>query len=152
MKTCFQLFLAFICTLTNPALAGSPPGSFEFDMREDRQDAVVLAYRYGTSNEWIGKPQSPEGRVYWWDNLGTGGLQADFLYVKWRNRTTGAIFEDHVDLRSRLAGDLSDASLYFMIYADQLQVYLVYREPRQPDTPKQGPAVWSGRRVTKIYP
>ena len=123
-------------------------------MREDGQDAVVLEYRYGSESRWIGETQSGsnEGHVHWFERSLIDIPQPEFLYVKWRNRETGKVFEDKVDLRGRLPRDLKDQTVYFMIRGAQLYVYLVSKQPRPSSMPSNGPRLYDDKIVITIYP
>lgn len=49
----------------------------------------------------------------------------EFLYVKWRIKETGEVIEDRVDLRDRLAKNMFDHRLTFVIDDTRLYIYLV---------------------------
>ena len=75
------------------------------------------------------------------------------LYVKWRVKSTGAIYEDTVDLRRRLPRDITGQRLYFIAQGAQLHVYLIsMNERRPPDMPAVGPKMYSHMKVVEIYP
>jgi len=73
---------------------------------------------------------------------------ADFLYVKWRDKTTDQVYEDRVDLRKRLPpfDEMYGQKVYFLVEDNQLYVYLIPRtewgEQTQPQT-AQPTAQWS---------
>jgi len=151
------LALATACALA--ACAASPPGvvdhAFGFDMRGDGQDAEVLDYRYGESKLPVHAPESAvmEGKTLWYESVQGPMLRGDFLYVKWRNRSTGQVYEDTVDLRKRLPANVTDQKVYFMIKGPQLYVYLIsLREQRPPDMPPNGPRVYRSLKTITIYP
>jgi hypothetical protein len=79
-------------------------------------------------------------------------LRGDFLYVKWRNVDTYQVYEDTVDLRSRLPRDIEGQRVYFMIRGSQLYVYLISRESKPPDMPAIGPRMYRDRKVIQVYP
>lgn len=127
---------------------------FGFDMRRDDQDAVVLEYRYGNSSDWIG-PKADEikdDRIFGFEATGGYFTRPEFLYVKWRNRTTGQVFEDKADLRKQLPRNFDGQEVYFMIRGAQLYVYLISQEPRPAGMAPNGPrATWDKKTLT-IYP
>ena len=51
----------------------------------------------------------------------------DFLYVKWRDKATQKVYEDRVDLKSRLPSpkEMHKKKIYFLIDDNQLYVYLI---------------------------
>lgn len=127
---------------------------FEFNMLRDDQDAEVLDYRYGNSKIPV-FPTVDEvkaGKVF--NGNGVMGYMSreDFLYVKWRNKLSGKIYEDNVDLRFRLPRDITHHKIYFMIRDAQLYVYLITPNIRHPDTPAIGPAMFQSRQIVQIYP
>lgn len=132
----------------------SVPHVFGFDLKDDDQDAVVLEYRYGSESQWVGHTENDfrDGRVYWGDRRMVNMRRPEFLYVKWRNRNTGQVFEDKVDLRQRLPRDLKDQTVYFMIRGAQLYVYLASDQLRPPDVPPNGPRIYKRYLVSTIYP
>jgi len=86
----------------------------------------------------------------------------DFLYVKWRDRTTGTVYEERVDLKRRLPPPrkMYRNQVYWLIEDNQLYVYLIpfggdqYRpiNRRPPDKPRNGPIKASHLDVKTLYP
>jgi hypothetical protein len=60
----------------------------------------------------------------------------EFLYVKWRIKATGEIFEDRVDLRERLPKNMTNHTLTFSIDEKQLHVFVATPFPRNPKDEK----------------
>ncbi len=56
----------------------------------------------------------------------TSGMmpRGEYLYVKWRVKATGEVYEDKVDLTHRLPADMTNYGLHFAIFGSQLYVYL----------------------------
>ena len=79
-------------------------------------------------------------------------LVGDFLYVKWRIKDTGLVYEETVDLRQRLPRNIKDHTVYFDIKGAQLYVYLISPERRPPDMPPNGPHMYDYRKIFTIYP
>lgn len=79
-------------------------------------------------------------------------LRGEFLYVKWRLKSTGQIYEDNVDLRQRLPTDIKDHRIHFAINGTQLYIYLIAPERRAKDMPAIGPEMYRYRKTTMIYP
>ena len=105
---------------------------FEFNAKMDSPDVQVLDYEYST--------RKPSKEAY----LGIGGNRisqqtgiyggfpvGDFIYMKWRIRSTGEVFEDRVNLRGRLPSDISDHKIYCVIDGKQLYVLLIDSETRK---------------------
>jgi hypothetical protein len=144
--------VAFIMGCANRGLVFH---SFEFDARRDSPDAEILNYRYGDSKQPGARPPEwalRQGKVA--QATATGGemLRANELYVKWRIRSTGAIFEDTVDLGKRLPRDIERQCVYFVVKGAQLYVYLVSDQRREPHEPANGPSIYHHRKVSTIYP
>ena len=128
---------------------------FEFDARRDSPDAEILNYRYGDSKQPGARPPEwalRQGKVAQATTIIGEMLRANELYVKWRIRSTGAIFEDTVDLGKRLPRDINRQGVYFVVEGAQLYVYLVSDQRRAPDEPPNGPSIYHHRKVTTIYP
>lgn len=149
-------FLA-CAALATCAAPGVVDHAFEFDTRDDNQDAVVLNYRYGDSK--LPGASADEERVKAGGTVvGTGVhgpmRRGDFLYVKWRINGTGQVYEDTVDLRHRLPRDIKDHRITFLIRGPQLYVFLVPPDSkkRPPGVAPNGPRMYSHLDVKTIYP
>jgi hypothetical protein len=129
--------------------------AFSFDVRRDSQDDVeVLNYRYGNSKLPV---RASETRVRDGETFGFQGvhgpmLRGEFLYVKWRLKSTGQVYEDNVDLRQRLPDDIKDHRVHFIIHGAQLYIYLITPERRTKDEPAIGPEMYRYRKTILIYP
>lgn len=129
--------------------------SFSFDARLDSPDVEVLDYRYGDPDqhgERAPKWQLQEGDIR--QSTGVYGLieVGRSLYVKWRIKETGEIFEDNVDLRKRLPPDMEGFRVYFVIKKTQLYVYLISPEPRPLGFPRGPLKEFTHLKVFTIYP
>lgn len=127
-------WLLATCLLAMAAGCASPVQSagtaqyhaFGFDAYADSPDTEILAFKYGPGG--IPQLQSP----FWKDATDARqavGIHATMsieggLYVKWRLRSTGQIFEDTVDLRAVLQRDLTNQRVYFVAQGNKLFVYL----------------------------
>lgn len=85
----------------------------------------------------------------------------EFLYVKWRDKGTGKVYEDRVDLRKRLPTpkDMYGTDIYFLIDENQLYVYLIPRREwdtrlnyRPEGNPANGPEGYQHLDVKTLYP
>lgn len=142
-----------------PACAGSPPlvdHAFGFDLRQDGQQAEVLDYRYGDSHLPVQAAPAAvaAGQTFAFAGVHGPMRRGETLYVKWRDRASGQIHADTVDLRARLPADLRDHTLYVLIRGAQLIVYLVSPRgvPRAASAPADGPRLYLDRNVVQIYP
>jgi len=152
-------------------LSGRTFHSFELDPVNDSPDSDLLFYRYGHSNE-----QGLQTRQHSLDMSGgrssgvsiTGDLPiGDDLYMKWRDRKTGQVYEDTVDLKSRLPFNMRGKRIKPIVEGSQLYVYLIAFEEVRPvfsyadadmirryaTTPRQKALSGFGRyKVLQIYP
>ncbi len=108
--------------------------AFSFDARWDSPDVEILNYRYGDSN--LPGTRMPaallrEGGVSGSTGINGAFPRGDSLYVKWRIKATGEVFEDTVDMKSRLPEDITGQRIYFVIDGTQLYVYLISRDPKR---------------------
>ena len=101
---------------------------FKFNAHWDSPDIRILNYRYGSS-DFI-NVQPPEERL----RIGNVKQQegkyilqplGDELYVKWKIKSTGAIHEDTVDLKSLLPLNMEENDIQFIMNGSQLHVYVV---------------------------
>jgi hypothetical protein len=129
--------------------------AFGFNAVQDSPGVEILDYRYGDSKQpTASNPEHlrKEGRSLQGTSIQGRMLRGDFLYVKWRIRSTGQVYEDTVDLRNRLPADIAHDTVYFIVKGPQLYVYLIKDELRDPDTPPIGSAVYAPLKAIAIYP
>ncbi|HUX81328.1 MAG TPA: hypothetical protein VMV35_00675 [Halothiobacillus sp.] len=108
--------------------------AFSFDARWDSKDVEVLDYRYGDYVMTRAPAyQLRQGQVGQMTNINGPFPRGDTLYVKWRIKSTEEIFEDTVDLKSRLPDDITRHRIYFIIKGPQLNVYLISPEKLNPN-------------------
>jgi len=134
--------IACLFTVLTACASGLVFHEFSFDATRESPGAEVLDYRYGDSRQ-------PSARASDYDkehgsvrqSVGIHGdmLRGDTLYVKWRIKSSGKVYEDTVDLKSLLPRDISKHRIHFTIKDSQLFVYLVTPERRPPDFPAIGP-------------
>ena len=77
-----------------------------------------------------------------------------FLYVKWRDMKTKQVFEDKVDLKSRLPSAINDYGIIFFLFVSKLFVYLVSpRDDERPPSWPKGPIKYKEHlKQWEIYP
>ncbi len=151
----FQIpLLVASCVVLTACANGGVFHGFGFNMREDNQDADVLNYRYGTARRSIAPEEFElkKGRPFYSQSMGGEMPRPDFLYVKWKSSSTGQIFEDNVDLRTRLPKNFEGQWVYFMIHGPQLYVYLISNDPRPDSWEPIGPSTAQGKKTLQIYP
>lgn len=137
--------------------------SFSFNADSESPDVEVLNYQYGEKSEYEAEGavglRPPAYRLEKGDVLTATGVsgnlpRGDYLYVKWRVKETGQIYEDKVDLTKRLPKDITNTELHFVVRGSQLYVYLVPPEPAKPkDNPfsdsKTKAATWNSLAYKK---
>lgn len=103
--------------------------SFEFDARRDSPDIEILEYRYGTSNHPAARScpnrHSPCTAIPQYTGVTGDMFQGDDLYVKWRIKSTGDVYEDLVDLRGRLPANMENQRIRFVVNRSQLYVFVI---------------------------
>lgn len=108
--------------------------SFSFSAVSESPDIEVLDYQYGSKSEYereggVGLRAAPyrleRGDIF--TGVGITGTfpRGDYLYVKWRIKNTGQIYEDKVDLTNRLPKDITQHEIHFLINGTQLFVFLL---------------------------
>ena len=128
---------------------------FGFSMFTDGQDAELIDYRYGDSRHpGASNPElmRQEGKSDQQSGVRGEMRRGDSLYAKWRNKSSGQVYEDTVDLRHRLPADIKGDEIYFMIRGSQLYVYLITPQKRAKDEPPNGPEMYDYRKTLTIYP
>lgn len=158
-----RLLLWFTALLVSVAIIGCATGPalvdhvFEFDAINDSPDVEILDYRYGNSDltgtrapQWALKT----GRIG--QSMGIRGFIpiGESLYVKWKIRETGQVYEDTVDLRERLPKNIKDHRIHFSAQGAQLYVYVVSPEGvKHPSRWPPGPLrKYADLKVVMIYP
>lgn len=140
------------CSIAGPRTALH---SFEFHMDVDSPDVELLDYRYGRSTQHGTFPPDwalQSGQVA--QSLTTTGdmIVGEFLYVKWKIKSTGEIYKDTVDLRNRLPKILYEHTVYFVIRGPQLYVYLITPDRSLVGSPSHGLRMYKSRIVKTLYP
>lgn len=108
--------------------------AFEYSVSSDSPGVELLDYRYGDyAMTRIPAWQIREGRVGQGGGVNGAFPRGDSLYVKWRIKATGEVFEDKVDLKSRLPDNITRHRIYFIIKGPQLYVYLISPEKLNPN-------------------
>lgn len=154
MRWLFVLFAMFSIA----ACASGPEvvdHAFSFDTRVDNQnDVEVLDYRYGDSKLPVRAAEEnvKAGKQFMVAGVHGPMLRGSFLYVKWRIKTTGQVYEDTVDLRNRLPADITDCRIHFLVRGPQLYVYLITPKKRAKDEPPNGPEMYDYKKTLTIYP
>lgn len=106
--------------------------AFSFDARVDSPGIEVISFCYGDINalpmRWHGHicPKEEGSGLGRQGTLINGGFpRGDSLFVKWRIKSTGAVYEDTVGLKSRLPDDITRHHIYFIVSGPQLFIYLI---------------------------
>lgn len=158
--------LLLIATMAISACAIGPKApyhAFSFDGRYDKwaTEVELLAYSYGDQYNMvrnsIDNPNSPvfQGMDHLPPSTGVHASMpvGEFLYVKWRIKSTGEIVEDKVDLRNLLPRNMFEHTVTFVIDGHQLIVYLVTPKTKATDAPPILKTTKSRYNVTyEIYP
>lgn len=129
--------------------------SFEFDFIADSPNSELLDYRYGNSKNPVARNSEwkrSQGRSD--QQSGTTGnlARGDDLFVKWRDKITGHVYEETVDLRNRLPADMTDCRIHFLVKGPQLYVYLITPTKRAKGEPPNGPKMYDDLKTLTIYP
>ena len=129
--------------------------SFEFDALRDSPNVEVLDYRYGNSKlPGIAPDEMEYKRKSIGQRTGVSGpmLVGEFLYVKWRIRSTDVAYEKTIDLRNRLPRNIEDHTIYFVIKGDQPFIYLISPEHIERGAPLSDLRKYRDRKYAIIYP
>jgi hypothetical protein len=140
-KTLLTILLGLVCGCTligcgygtyavagivNDLKGNTVTHGFEFNAHTDSLDIEILNYEYSTRKPdrdqllGVGGNRVPQG-----SHISGGFPRGDFVYMKWRVRSTGQVFEDRVDLRTRITGSIKDKKIYCVIDGGQLYILLI---------------------------
>lgn len=127
---------------------------FGFDVRRANPSVEILNYSYGDSSFPVRAPAwaVKEGKKFYFNNVYGAMKVADVLYVKWRIENSEKIFEERIDLKSRMPADLKGQTVYFDINGAQIFVFVISRKLRSPEVERVGPEMYQSRVVKQIYP
>lgn len=143
-KNCLKWLLIFIIQFALQSCAWGQTmvfHSFNFNMHHDSPDAEILDYQYGVSSQYgtyANKATVQRGEAIQQHSISGVMPRGDFLYVKWRIKQSGEVYEDRVDLSTRLPADIKDCGIHFVVKGPQLYVYLI-----------PPPGVWSAGAMRK---
>jgi hypothetical protein len=76
----------------------------------------------------------------------------EFLYVKWRLKQSGQVYEDKVDLKNHFPADITDFNVHFFIRGPQLYIYLISPEKRPLSWPIGPLREYQSLKQYQIYP
>lgn len=129
--------------------------SFSFDTQMDSPDVEVLDYQYGSSK--VFGTHADKERIALGQTFPSAGIfgalpRGEFIYVKWRDKKSGQIFEEKVDLRTRLPADIELLDVHFVIKGGKLYVYLVWPPGDRPYLPKGPLKGYALQKQVQIYP
>jgi len=153
------LALSLAALFTLPACAAGPElvaHGFSFDGRNDKWVSQIdlLEYNYGDQYRMTREQVRPDKQSLPYQSSVNGSMPVgEFLYVKWRIKETGEVLEDRVDLRKRLAPNMFEHKVTFVIDGKQLYVYLITPKAKRVEDPPPLKTFLSRYTVTyEIYP
>jgi hypothetical protein len=123
--------------------------AFSFEANEE-PGIEILDYRYGESRQPGAWPDPSVGWVRQGANIIGEMRRPDALYVRWRDETSGKVYEDTVDLARLLPRDITDHRIHFTVRGPQLFVYLITPQLRSPTAPPVGPREFNFRKVITL--
>ncbi len=150
-------FSSLVCLLAACAAGGPRVYHLElsFDFFITNRDMEVLDYQFGDSGQ-LGSQMADFRKQ---SGKGVGRLGAgiyipkpEFVYVKWRNKESGKIYEDRASIF--LPDDIDDYEITFFVDGPQLYVYLIspYYDRRPADWPKGPVKSSSFLKQWELYP
>lgn len=123
------VLLALLAACTGPqVLNGRAYHRLAFNVARESVGIELLYYRYGSVNEHglrTTQAEVREGLMRQAIRMSGDLPVGEEMYVKWRDKNTGKVYEDTVDLRSRLPFSMYKQELHFFIEGAQLYVYLI---------------------------
>lgn len=155
----FWLVVVAIVLLTLTACATGPKQTihaFTFDGWFDKwaTEVDLLEYSYGNQYHMVQDKVQPT-KVSLGYKAGVNGPMpvGEFLYVKWRIKSTKEVVERKVDLRDLLSRNMYEHKVTFVIEGRQLYVYLVTPQFKKDSDPPHLKTYLSDHHVSyEIYP
>jgi len=129
--------------------------AFGFDAVNESKGFEVLAYSYSREGRAIVSSDTAIrqfGKAHQGTGINGPMPVGDTLYVKWRQKSDGQVYEDKVDLRPLLPRGMHLHEIHFVVDGSQLYVYLIDSAPRPPDWPVVGPRKFQHEKISQIYP
>ena len=123
--------------------------AFSFEANEE-PGIEILDYRYGESRQPGARPDPSAGRVRQGANIIGDMRRPDALYVRWRDKTSGKVYEETVDLARLLPWDITDHRIHFTVRGPQLFVYLITPQLRPLTDQPVGPRAFQFRKVITL--
>jgi hypothetical protein len=120
--------------------------AFSFEANEE-PGIEILDYRYGESRQPGARPDPSVGWVRQGANIIGEMRRPDALYVRWRDKTSGKVYEDTVDLARLLPRDITDHRIHFTVRGTLLFVYLITPQRRSPSDHSVGPPEYRYRKT-----
>lgn len=158
-RVCHLLTVALLCFLLVACAAPRQKEvnhTFQYDGIFDKwaEDVDLLEYQYGDQYRQTQRKAATNA-----SSLGPragviGSMPVGkFLYVKWRVKASGKIYEDRVDLQALLPHDMTGYRITFVLENDRLRVFLVSPRSKNVSSPPLLPTYLSKYLVTyEIYP
>ncbi|WPB56480.1 hypothetical protein [Xylophilus sp. GOD-11R] len=135
-KKCFCCATILIALFGCATDRASQRHAFSFDGWFDKwADTVdLLEFAYGDKYAMVKRTVAQDGGNvgYSWNVNGSMPI-GEFLFVKWRLKSTGELFQNKVDLRGSLPVNMTDHRVTFVIDGRELFVYLVTPVPKARD-------------------
>ena len=130
--------------------------SFSFDGGYDKwaSDVDLLEYDYGGQYSMV-RRKATDNSTPLGSRTGVHGMMpvGEFIFVKWRIKSTGEIRETRVDLRDRLPRNMFEHGVTFVIEGQELYVYLITPTEKKYMTPPVLRSWLSKSRVSyELYP
>jgi hypothetical protein len=158
----FPRILCGFALLALLALAACATGAtkyyhqFYFDGWSDKwaTEVDLLEYSYGDQYHMVSRKAKPDEQTLGYgSNVNASMPPGDFLYVKWRLKSTGEVVDNKVDLRNVLPRNMFEHGVTFVIDGKQLYVYLITPQTKRQSDPPLLKTAESRFRVTyEIYP
>lgn len=115
-----------VAEVVNELKGGVVNHGFEFNAHIDSPDVEILNYEYSTRKPHREDLMGVDGnRVGQASHIAGGFPRGDFVYMKWRLRSTGEEFEERVDMRNRLPVNIKDKKIYCVIDGSRLYILLI---------------------------
>lgn len=148
--------LFFLVLSACAATGGRVFHSFAFDAQRDSPDVEVLGYKIWGSAGTIDRSRDVAidgpGRVSQYSAIGGVLPRPEYLYFKWRIKSSGEIFEVTVDLKERLPSNISGSRIFIWIDSTRLNIFLITQKLRPADWPVYKVLERNPHQAYLIYP
>ncbi len=153
LALCLSTVLMACASVGGPKMVNH---AFNFDGWNDGWQPTVELLEYAYGDQYAQVRRKAQDGYSAGVTAGVNGAMpvGEFLYVKWRLKSSGEVLEQRVDLRDRLPRDMTDHELTFVLDGKQLFVFVITPQRQATNLKQRTHKTWLSRHnvAYEIYP